>query len=151
WIEKNVMRISSIINTLRHFAEAPTTGAYESRDLKSIIDGALIFCKERMIKHHISVHVEEIPESIVIDCRWADIAQAVYNILVNAFDALVTSEASEKWVAISYRDLRDTIEIDISDNGPGIKPEVAQQMLVPFFTTKPPGSGMGLGLTVALD
>ena len=34
----------------------------------------------------------------------------------------------------------------VSDNGPGISPEVSRQIFEPFFTTKPPGGGTGLGL-----
>ena len=37
----------------------------------------------------------------------------------------------------------------MKDNGPGIPPEVQARLFTPFFTTKGPGRGMGLGLTIA--
>jgi signal transduction histidine kinase len=43
------------------------------------------------------------------------------------------------------------VEIRIRDNGAGIPPEVMERMFNPFFTTKPPGEGTGLGLSMTHD
>ena len=43
------------------------------------------------------------------------------------------------------------MEIRIHDNGTGISPEVKEKMFNPFFTTKPPGEGTGLGLSLSHD
>ena len=43
------------------------------------------------------------------------------------------------------------MEIKIRDNGTGIPPEVKDNMFNPFFTTKPPGEGTGLGLSLSYD
>ena len=44
-----------------------------------------------------------------------------------------------------------SVEIRIRDNGSGITPEVKEKMFNPFFTTKPPGEGTGLGLSLSYD
>jgi signal transduction histidine kinase len=49
------------------------------------------------------------------------------------------------------RDLGDSVEIRIRDNGIGIPPEVKEKMFNPFFTTKPAGEGTGLGLSISHD
>ena len=41
------------------------------------------------------------------------------------------------------------MKIEVSDNGPGIPPDVMGKLLDPFFTTKAPGKGTGLGLSVS--
>ena len=54
-------------------------------------------------------------------------------------------------LSASTRDLGDRVEIRIRDNGGGIPPDVKDKMFNPFFTTKPPGEGTGLGLSLSHD
>ena len=70
------------------------------------------------------------------------IAHAVTNLLKNAVEAGATA------ISISaYTTPDDSIFIDISNNGNPIPSEEAQQIFVPFFTTKPTGSGIGLSIS----
>ena len=57
----------------------------------------------------------------------------------------------EPALAAATRDLGDRVEIRIRDNGGGIAPDVKDKMFNPFFTTKPPGEGTGLGLSLSYD
>jgi signal transduction histidine kinase len=57
----------------------------------------------------------------------------------------------EPTLAAATRDLGDRVEIRIRDNGSGIPPEVKEKMFNPFFTTKSPGEGTGLGLSLSHD
>ena len=57
----------------------------------------------------------------------------------------------EPTLAAATRDLGDRVEIRIRDNGSGIPSEVREKMFNPFFTTKPPGEGTGLGLSLSYD
>ena len=54
-------------------------------------------------------------------------------------------------LSAATRDLGDSVEIRIRDNGTGIPPEVKDKMFNPFFTTKPAGEGTGLGLSMSHD
>ena len=49
------------------------------------------------------------------------------------------------------KNLGDSVEIRIRDNGTGITPEVREKLFNPFFTTKPAGEGTGLGLSISHD
>ena len=49
------------------------------------------------------------------------------------------------------KNLGDTVEIRIWDNGTGIPPEIIDKIFNPFFTTKPAGQGTGLGLSLSCD
>ena len=57
----------------------------------------------------------------------------------------------EPALAATTRDLGDRVEIRIRDNGSGIPPDMRDKMFNPFFTTKPPGEGTGLGLSLSYD
>jgi len=52
-------------------------------------------------------------------------------------------------LTIRTRAIRDDIEVEFEDEGPGIPEEIVGRIFDPFFTTKPPGQGTGLGLAIA--
>ncbi len=54
-------------------------------------------------------------------------------------------------VTLTTKGMNNHIEIRISDNGPGIPAPLLDKIFQPFFTTKPPGQGTGLGLSLAYD
>jgi signal transduction histidine kinase len=57
----------------------------------------------------------------------------------------------EPALTVMTRDLGDSVEIRVSDNGTGIPVEIRDKLFQPFFTTKPPGEGTGLGLSITYD
>ena len=57
----------------------------------------------------------------------------------------------EPTVIVSTRKEKEKIEILVKDNGTGIPQKVIDKIFQPFFTTKPTGSGTGLGLSLSYD
>ena len=85
-----------------------------------------------------------------------EITRVLLNLISNGFYAATKRKAEasagyEPTVAAATRDLGDSIEIQIRDNGTGISSEVKEKMFDPFFTTKPAGEGTGLGLSLSYD
>ena len=72
----------------------------------------------------------------------AQIEQLLINILHNAVDASVETNGS---VFIGWREAGECVEVFVRDQGPGILNPT--NLFVPFFTTKPGGSGIGLALS----
>lgn len=70
--------------------------------------------------------------------------QALINLMRNAADA--AADQSEPRIAVECRSELENCIIDVCDNGPGLTAEQREQIFVPFFTTKPGGSGIGLSL-----
>ena len=77
------------------------------------------------------------------------LGQAVLNLVLNAHQAL--ERARDGRIAISTRCDGDQAVIEVTDNGPGISPELQERIFDPFFTTKSPDKGTGLGLAIAFD
>jgi nitrogen fixation/metabolism regulation signal transduction histidine kinase len=71
--------------------------------------------------------------------------QALINLIANAIDALSGIDHPRVEVLATLRGSQACISV--SDNGPGVDPDAADRIFVPFFTTKPGGSGIGLSLT----
>lgn len=97
------------------------------------------------------------PAAGEVDLYPQEITRVLLNLISNSFYATSKRSASETGgryeptLAAVTRNLGDSIEIIIRDNGPGIPPEVKEKMFNPFFTTKPAGEGTGLGLSLSHD
>jgi CheY-like chemotaxis protein len=70
------------------------------------------------------------------------------NLLVNAEQALLESRGRGRIELRTRRVSPDRISVEVSDDGPGIPPDLIARVFDPFFTTKPPGFGTGLGLSI---
>ena len=78
------------------------------------------------------------------------IKQVLLNLIINAEQAMLSSNGRGSLVVRTWHDAdRETVVLEVSDDGPGVAPEMKHKIFDPFFTTKEVGKGTGLGLTVA--
>jgi signal transduction histidine kinase len=87
-----------------------------------------------------------------------EITRALLNLISNGFYAAAARRKAENHdaafeavLSTVTKNLGETVEIRIRDNGIGIPPDVREKMFNPFFTTKPTGEGTGLGLSMTHD
>jgi CheY-like chemotaxis protein len=80
-----------------------------------------------------------------------ELAQVILNLLTNAAHAIPegSPDAHEITIRTSVED--DQVVIEVTDDGSGIAPELQARVFEPFFSTKPVGKGMGLGLSISRD
>jgi two-component system NtrC family sensor kinase len=86
----------------------------------------------------------------------SDIGRVILNLVNNAFYAVhekakSTHQDFKPEVIVSSKKTKDGIELSVQDNGPGIPDSIKEKIFQPFFTTKPTGSGTGLGLSLSYD
>ena len=97
------------------------------------------------------------PAAGEVDLFPQEITRVLLNLISNGFYAATKRKAEanggdyEPTLAATTKNLGDSVEIRIRDNGTGIPPEVKEKMFTPFFTTKPVGEGTGLGLSLSYD
>jgi CheY-like chemotaxis protein len=78
------------------------------------------------------------------------IQQVLLNLIINAEQAMLSANGRGTLVVRSWYDReRESVVLEIDDDGPGIAEELQPKIFDPFFTTKEVGKGTGLGLTVA--
>ena len=92
------------------------------------------------------------PEVVLTDpdlCIQADpalIEQVLINLLTNALEALQAQPAPQLRL-VGYAQAPHRVVLEVADNGAGIPAALLEEIFVPFFTTKPTGSGIGLSLS----
>jgi signal transduction histidine kinase len=83
----------------------------------------------------------------VVRCVPEEMHQLLTNLIQNAVEA--APDDGTGYVEITGEATETEVTLSIRDNGPGVKPEDRARIFTPFFTTKAPGAGMGMGLTIA--
>jgi C4-dicarboxylate-specific signal transduction histidine kinase len=147
-ISQTADRISRIVRSLRHVAHESSADEFQETPVREIVDETLELCAEGFRAHNISLVVSAIDRDAVISCREAQICQVLLNLLQNAYDELVDREG-DRWVKLDVTCCAGWVVFLVSDSGPGIAPEHRAHIMDPFFTTKPVGKGMGLGLSIS--
>ncbi len=97
------------------------------------------------LEQRLSVHVLEGPD-ITIQADRSQLDQLLINIISNAVEVSLEEDSNEgAQVVVGWRVDRSFLEIRVSDNGTGYNTQ--KDPFIPFFTTKPEGSGIGLALS----
>ena len=153
-------RADSIVkNMLLHSRQ----GSQEHRpvDINAIVEESLnlAYHGARAEKQGFNITLERSfdPAAGEVDVFPQEITRVLLNLISNGFYAATKRKADanggnyEPTLAAATKNLGDSVEIRIRDNGTGIPPEVKEKMFNPFFTTKPVGEGTGLGLSISHD
>lgn len=146
-IERRGQHLANFILSFKQLSQ-PVQADLQQRDLVAIVKHCLALQREAIT--NLAVQLEtDLPGQALL---WLDeglMEQVLINLLQNAMDAMQQSEQRQLKVKLE-RTPRLQWQLDITDSGPGIAPEVAEQIFIPFFTTKVKGSGIGLPLSRAL-
>jgi signal transduction histidine kinase len=159
-IEQHGKRADSIVkNMLLHSREG--SGEHRPVDINAVIEESLnlAYHGARAEKQGFNISLERSfdPAAGEVDVFPQEITRVLLNLIANGFYAATKRKAEtgddsyEPTLAAVTKSLGDRVEIRIRDNGTGIPPDVKDKMFNPFFTTKPPGEGTGLGLSLSHD
>lgn len=145
-ILRNCNRINRIAKALRTFSRAGGAEHKTKVFLYQLIDEALELCQDRLNQRGIQL-VRNIEPNLFIEVRPSEFEQVIVNLVMNSIDAL--KDTAKPKIEISAQKKGDWTCIQFLDNGCGIPPEIANDIMKPFFTTKDPGFGTGLGLSIS--
>jgi two-component system NtrC family sensor kinase len=152
-------RADSIVkNMLLHSRQG--SGEHRPVDINAVVEESLnlAYHGARAERQDFNITLERSldPAAGEVDVFPQDITRVLLNLISNGFYAATKRKAQvdggyEPALMAATRDLGDSVEIRIRDNGTGIPPEVKEKMFNPFYTTKPAGEGTGLGLSISHD
>ncbi|MEO7044271.1 MAG: ATP-binding protein [Ferruginibacter sp.] len=148
-----------------------SSGQKEPIDINALADEYLrlayngLRAKDKNFNATLKTNFDKLPGKINIVPQ--DISRVLLNLYHNAFYAVQQKQKEfagqglstfeklanpyEPQVSVSTKNLGDSVEIKVSDNGGGIPQNIVDKIFQPFFTTKPTGEGTGLGLSLSYD
>ena len=132
-----------IIRSLRGFVRKETHST-EPFDLKILVSETIRLMRRDFENHDVEIN-QDIPDLPSVIGNRVEIAQVLTNLMRNALDAMVDCKTLQKKIAIAAKPDSDHVEISVTDNGPGIDPEIT--LFKQFQTGKE--DGLGLGLTIS--
>jgi PAS domain S-box-containing protein len=145
-IRTTTERVTRIIQALRRFSREPEDFPHEPHLIRDVVDDALSICGERFKSHGVRVEVSgDLPDPVL--CNGVALSQVLLNLFNNSLHAV--KDLPARWVQVILDGSPGRILLSVIDSGPGINEPVRSKVFLPFFTTKPPGEGTGLGLSVS--
>ncbi len=148
FIYTEVNRVSALVGRFLDFAR-PSQLELRAEDLAQVMDRSLKAVAQQGASLKVQVHCDYEPglPPVMIDPELCE--QAFTNLIVNACEAM-GDQGGELWVRIHRAaesvDEVDRVVAEIEDSGPGVAPELKEQIFNPFFTTKKTGVGLGLAI-----
>jgi signal transduction histidine kinase len=153
-IIKEAKMANSIVLEVLEFVR-PIRLQVERISLGAVIQDAISLAESHAPRGTVTVDVA-LPEGIAaITGDPHQLRQLFTNLLINAFEALngrgsvrieAVQLAEEEPAAGPEGHNEPSLQVDVSDDGPGVPPDVMDRIFSPFFTTKPQGSGLGLAI-----
>jgi signal transduction histidine kinase len=142
-VHMSAERISEIVKSVKVYSYLDQAPVQEV-DIHGSLDNTLVILRHKT-KEGIKVVREYAPDLPRIQGYGSELNQVWTNILDNAIDAL----DGKGQITLRTYAKDGHVFVEIQDDGPGIPPEIQQRIFEPFYTTKAPGVGTGLGLHIS--
>ncbi|MCU7915911.1 MAG: PhnD/SsuA/transferrin family substrate-binding protein [Candidatus Thiodiazotropha sp. (ex Gloverina cf. vestifex)] len=140
-------RAGEIIRQLRRFVRKEPLERAEV-NINNLVNAVVVLIRPEIRRANVTLELVLDRDLPKISVQPIQIEQVILNLARNAIEALQENQQDERKLSIHTRRLGEQrIEVWVRDNGPGIKPEVADTLFDPFVTSK--SQGMGLGLSIS--
>jgi len=148
--QTGIQRVQDIVSMLLAFART------EPDTLEPVLLGPLVEDTVRLASAghggEVAVRVDLRNGEVGVLGNRQQLSQVLVNLLLNAADAVALNPPERPGrIQVAAGVELGRVRIVVEDNGPGIPPAMLSKVFDPFYTTKPPGKGTGLGLTVARE
>ncbi|WP_417247650.1 sensor histidine kinase [Celeribacter sp.] len=142
-VDDLIDRMSAITKQLKSYARKGSD-RLEPIDLRECVNGALSMMEPQLRQRAVQITRTLPPEAVVVSGDRVRLEQVLVNLLRNAFDACKTATDPQIDVTVAGG---EQATVTVRDNGSGIVD--LETLFEPFYTTKAPGDGVGLGLAIS--
>lgn len=142
-IDDLIERMGAITRQLKSYARKGEE-AFEPVDTRDAVSAALVMMEPQLKRRQVTITRNTPRQPVLVLADRLRLEQVIINLLRNALDATKMSAEPQVDVLLSAG---ETATLTIRDNGPGI--DDLDAMFEPFYTTKAPGDGVGLGLAIS--
>jgi len=139
-------RLTDMASKLAAFP-AHSESAVCSVCLADAVDEALATLRSRLVQTPCEIR-RELP-ALAVRAQEAQLVRVIANLVNNALDAV--AHCAQRRIAFACSTADEVVTLSVSDSGPGLSEVVRQRLFLPFFSTKPAGQGLGLGLALSRD
>ena len=146
-IAEEGVRASDVLSRVRAlFKKSPPEAAVVH--LNDLINDVLLLTRYKLFTHNIVLSAELAEDLCAVRGDPVQLKQVLANLVVNAIEAMLETEEKRRQLLISSKNsgLADVL-VAVSDSGPGIDPDNAEELFQPFVTHKADGMGMGLPIS----
>lgn len=143
-MESETSRCSKIVSSLLSFSRAASP-AFGAVDAAELFNRCLLLSQHKLGLQNIACSISVAEGLPAIKGDFNQLQQCVINLIFNAADAM--PEGGSLQLAAGVGEKRTEVVIEVCDSGPGIAEEDLTNLFEPFFSTKPDGYGVGLGLS----
>jgi len=147
-VQHEAQRAAGIVKNLLTFARRQDQ---ERRrvEIGPVIQRTLQLLNNRLMGMKVTSELAVEPNLPAIEGSQNQLQQVFVNLVNNAAQAIAAT-GREGTVRVHVRPWLDGVAVDVTDDGPGIAPDLQARVFEPFFSTKPEGEGTGLGLSICL-
>lgn len=142
-IDDLIERMGSITKQLKSYARKGG-GDLTEVDMRDAVNTSLSMMSPQLSQMKVEIKTTLPPDPILVRADKVRVEQVIVNLLRNALDATKMQEHRRIDVNLVESDM---VKLSVCDNGPGI--ENLNDLFEPFYTTKKPGDGVGLGLAIS--
>ncbi|HLF10935.1 MAG TPA: ATP-binding protein [Gammaproteobacteria bacterium] len=140
-------RMGRIVGQLKVFARKGQA-QLEVVSVGDALSNSLLLIEPRRREHDVEIDIRQPETPVFVVADSIRLEQVLVNLLRNAIDAMET--AADKRVTVHVELRAGEVLIRVRDRGAGIASESLPHLFEPFYTTKPIGKGLGLGLAISL-
>ncbi len=146
-----VDKVENVVKLMLDYSRTPEMN-FQNVKINEVLEKSILLISYKFEKHHVSI-INNTPENISLTFgNFNQLEQVFVNLLINGIDAIESRTAIESdfplLIELSAGTKDGKLIVKIKDNGIGIKGEDKVKVFDPFYTTKEPGMGTGLGLYV---